>query len=351
MSLSEPLEIPIQTLTPVWTGDADIKTSYLRATSFLGGLRFWGEALLRSLGGQVCDITGDNRCVHDPDKGKEACDACRIFGCTGLGRSFALRVKNDRKLKDKAIGKITLSHDKDDGGKKDSTWYLTAAGKDGAFSLMVTPMRPAVGGRFELDPVVLAALSLQLRWGTLGAKDQYGYGLVRGELPPWVAAQIQNWLSAGKGGANDHGKGESDLVSLQDFFFFCGTPQKKNYGPKFNFPRDVPFEIRYQTRAALRTTGADSGIRHYFCGDLRDEQASKFNLALHGGAIYGWGWFPRNGIHHGQRERCLTALHQALGHNCREVRWKEFGGVRDTCDSARDWQDYLRELLEQSWRS
>ena len=57
----------------LWTGDAALNMSYIKATSILGGLRFWTEALLRSLGQDVCHDQG--RCTFSKKVGK-ACACC-----------------------------------------------------------------------------------------------------------------------------------------------------------------------------------------------------------------------------------------------------------------------------------
>ena len=79
--------VKIKSLTPLWTGDADRKNTTLRETGIIGSLRWWYEALIRGLGGTACDPT-DTKC-----EGKDHCDACELFGCTGWARKFRLEVK------------------------------------------------------------------------------------------------------------------------------------------------------------------------------------------------------------------------------------------------------------------
>ena len=40
-------EFILQIKTPLWTGDIDAKSKRIRATGFMGSLRWWAEALLR----------------------------------------------------------------------------------------------------------------------------------------------------------------------------------------------------------------------------------------------------------------------------------------------------------------
>lgn len=342
--------IPLTTVTPVWTGDNDRKTSYLRATSFLGGLRFWTEALLRSLGETVCSATGEDRCLHNPAEGKHACPACRIFGCTGLGRSFGLKVLED-KLKDEAIGKVQLASYEKNGINKTPTWYLTAdqaAGLVGNFVLRLSPMRPGQGG-LALDPLLALALHLLLHWGMLGAKDQYGYGLVR-PLPP--AAFSDLWQAALAAMKRDAVAPDAALPSLRDFFFFSGELQDTEGRPGRNFPRDLPFEIRYAVRAGLRGCSASTELRHYFCGTVfgKSRQACKYNMGLDKNTLYGWGYFPRGGQWRGKRDDCLNLVKKKAAGQCGSFKWKEFASPRDTSKSAGQWRDFLAELANHPWR-
>jgi len=82
--------IKIKALTHIWTGDANRECTVLRETGILGSLRWWYEAIVRGFGGYACDPT-DTKC-----DGKNHCDVCELFGCTGWARKFRLEVeKND----------------------------------------------------------------------------------------------------------------------------------------------------------------------------------------------------------------------------------------------------------------
>jgi CRISPR-associated protein Cmr1 len=90
------MQITLKTLTPLWTGGVDGTTDRLHETGLIGSLRWWYEALVRGLGGYACDPTSEDRCGYDPRKPlppeKQLCAACYLFGCTGWGRKFRLRV-------------------------------------------------------------------------------------------------------------------------------------------------------------------------------------------------------------------------------------------------------------------
>jgi len=90
--------VEIKALTPIWTGDAERKSTELRETGIIGSLRWWYEALIRGLGGSACDPT-NIKC-----EGKNHCDACELFGCTGWARKFRLEV--ERKTNNEVILKF-----------------------------------------------------------------------------------------------------------------------------------------------------------------------------------------------------------------------------------------------------
>ncbi|HOQ38379.1 MAG TPA: type III-B CRISPR module RAMP protein Cmr1 [Acetivibrio sp.] len=83
----EQFTVQIKPLTPLWTGDANKECRTLRETGIIGSLRWWYEALIRGLGGSACDPT-NSKC-----NGKDHCDACELFGCTGWARKFRLEVE------------------------------------------------------------------------------------------------------------------------------------------------------------------------------------------------------------------------------------------------------------------
>ena len=49
------IDIGCRPITPIWTGDVDQKGARLRETGLIGSLRWWYEAILRSIGFYACD--------------------------------------------------------------------------------------------------------------------------------------------------------------------------------------------------------------------------------------------------------------------------------------------------------
>ena len=164
----------------IWTGGYVSKTmDALNSTSFIGGLRYWSEALLRAENRNVCTI---DRCSYDPKKSHNLCDSCKLFGCTGISRAFSLQIKQHTAIKEgKKDRKITLDEYKYINNKNEQIipTYYTKIGYCGDFDLKLSVLRPSFDDKsFTLPHEVLTSLYLMLEYGTLGAYDQYGCGVV-----------------------------------------------------------------------------------------------------------------------------------------------------------------------------
>lgn len=324
----KPIIIPIQTLTPIWTGDANRQTSYVKGTSIIGGLRFWTEALIRSLGGRVCDINGNDKCIHDPDKKNKTCDACNIFGCTGLGRSFGLKIEGNGGKE--AIGNVEFPEYRHifRGKQKTPTWYLKDPGLQGDYNIKITKTRNR-----DIAPELALSLSIMLKWGTIGAKDQFGHGIVEATLPEEI-------LRLARQAIPDKWSIQKD--SFQDFFFFSVPADSRH--------TKLPFRIRYHVRSDLRIDRDDRELRHYFCGKTMRTQnyATKYNIGLANGRVKGWGYYPPVGKFKKHRERCLEILKNQVESHCGKdgLIWREFKSERGTGKNATDWPAFLRQLLE-----
>jgi len=86
------MEFRIETLSPIWTGGIDGNTSrHFRNSGLTGSLRWWYEITLRALGGYACSPVN----YACPGDDKARCAACNMFGCTGWGRKFKLRVTHE----------------------------------------------------------------------------------------------------------------------------------------------------------------------------------------------------------------------------------------------------------------
>lgn len=209
----------------LWTGDADMEMSYIKATSILGGLRFWTEALLRSLGERVCADQG--RCTRTKEK-PDVCACCSVFGCTGLARQFIANASAPNGLTESRDEEVKLSsrtHPNKKGEMK-PPYYLFRSGHTGEWTLRLVAQRPSYlgkdsHGRVELPAAVLAALALMLKYGTFGARDQYNCGLMEATAgaDALFAALPAALDSLPAGRAED-----SALPDLRDFFSLRARP-------------------------------------------------------------------------------------------------------------------------------
>ena len=80
--MPEKMDLKIKPLTPIFTGGLEGKCDRLRETGIIGSMRWWFEAIVRGMGGHACDPS-----MHTCKDG-QYCDACKIFGSTGLKRVF-----------------------------------------------------------------------------------------------------------------------------------------------------------------------------------------------------------------------------------------------------------------------
>ena len=105
-NLPKTVQIKLRTANKlgIWTGGAKTgEMDSLKATSILGGMRFWTAALLRMQGKTVHgietkgDTASEKRCLFDSDS-QDVCALCRILGCTGLSRIFNFAVRINKNI-------------------------------------------------------------------------------------------------------------------------------------------------------------------------------------------------------------------------------------------------------------
>lgn len=350
LSLPTTLRLSLKTMNSygIWTGGANSKEmTAVNATSVLGGLRFWAEAMLRANGATAC--FEKERC------GK--CEACMTFGCTGISRAFSLQVKHENL--NQSIGKATsplplpqYKYQNNRGETKTPRYYLTN-GYTGQLDLAMAVRRPDAHGDFGLPPAMLTALYLMIEYGTVGAYDQYGCGLT-GFADPDQKENLRELALLGAESASG-GNGKAKNLALGDFFFFRGCVSKDK-------SREAMGEIRYLIRNVIRKTG-DERLRHWFCGSLKTDQetfsgransGTNYSFSIDGnGKLYGWGHFGRAGNKYaGKREAVLDLVHgtlkKALGNS---LDWKEFAAPGRDGTSPKDWPSYLGNLLKSDWRT
>lgn len=183
----ETMEIKLKTLTPIWTGGVETgQMDRLHETGIIGSLRWWYETIVCGLGGDVCVATSDNpndRCQFDAkayEKTKNiedgltnVCPVCRLFGCTGWKRRFELHIS--------ATQSVPFWLATKDRPTKFNHWWLSEIYQTeqsnvalGQLTLHFRWMR----GYGTLHQIMQALVSLVSQLGGLGAKPQYGFGIV-----------------------------------------------------------------------------------------------------------------------------------------------------------------------------
>ncbi|MEO0239089.1 MAG: type III-B CRISPR module RAMP protein Cmr1 [candidate division WOR-3 bacterium] len=171
----------IKIITPIWTGDIDLKSDWLHSTGIIGSLRWWTEAILRGMRKFACDPAGDERCPKKIKDEMQYCPACLIFGATGIRRLFRLEISGGEKIFDG--GAINIKPQQRNRG-----WYL-GSGLKGEIDLNIIPLDRDFDENLVLVPLAIAA-----KWGGIGAKTQHGYGVV--ELIDKIELRFENFQGA-----------------------------------------------------------------------------------------------------------------------------------------------------------
>lgn len=212
------MEIKLDTLTPIWTGGVDPgKMDRIHETGIIGSLRWWYEAIVRGLGGRVCDPM-QKACSFDIEKYRKSklnddigrlreaglCDVCQVFGATGWRRRFRVEVTEDQTQPawDPADKMLNIRPPGRNRG-----WFLPP-GRVGTFTLVF---------HGEQEPISrLAALFLFLeRWGNLGPKPQLGYGVFALTNRDALKACARQWELENMDGKSPG----NDLPNLRRFGF------------------------------------------------------------------------------------------------------------------------------------
>lgn len=177
--------IELTLLTPLWTGGVETgKMDRIHEIGIIGSLRWWYEAIVRGLGGDVCDPTSDNseeRCQFDTknyEKTKNiddglatVCPVCRLFGCTGWKRRFDLQAS--------AISSEPFWLATKDKYGKFNHWWLTEIYKTSNSNIALGDLKLCfrwMRGYESQHENIKALLSLMSHFGAIGSKPQYGFG-------------------------------------------------------------------------------------------------------------------------------------------------------------------------------
>jgi len=171
------LKVKLKTLTPIWTGGVDTTMDRIHETGILGSLRWWYEAIVRGLGGEACDITGEGKCQYNLKDARppeeQLCSACYVFGTTGWRRRFRLEVHPGEGEIDLTEGMFPSGRVHPDGRRQYRVGgWLLRGGYFGTLELRFT------GEEGVLLCDILPTLLFIKQWGALGPKTSIGYGVI-----------------------------------------------------------------------------------------------------------------------------------------------------------------------------
>ncbi len=273
--------VPLQTLTPLYTGGIGQTGERVYPSGILGGLRRWSSWLAVALG--------------------DANFETRVWGETGSAKQVGLSLDSkDLKVEDLPNIEVPRAD-----GAHHNGWFFGQA-LHGQWQLTLTRR-----GIAETDwQRLLLALRIQIRHGTFGAKDQFGLGVMTSETPPKVTAltaaaePVYGW------------------VGLHRAFFATVYFAQAPGNMRQRLLRGLTW--RAHLRGSLRPDPVDQWrpLRHYTFGHL-NETGSAVNVSASyavqddhpdHSAIRIWGIFPHTepAQHQASRGQVLACIRTAL---------------------------------------
>lgn len=207
------IDLELQTLTPLWTGAIETgKMQRIQESGILGSLRWWYEAIIRGLGGTICNPTSDDdRCPQNDDS---YCPICELFGATGKSRGFRLTLAGGDYLFPPSSGHTRIHIVAPEGA---TGWHL-------GVPFLATNDQP-VRGRFvslrgdnAIDEIAIV-VALISNWGGLGTKTQHGWGTVRTVLKRRDGSTLTPNIDALASRFPGEQNNDRGLPSLSNMFF------------------------------------------------------------------------------------------------------------------------------------
>lgn len=181
----------LESLTPIWTGNAFGKTTKIKASSILGSIRWWYEIICRSLGKRVCDNESSKKCelkekefLKDlsenmgEDKAlddQKICPVCKLFGCNGWAGKIKLIV-DDRRGENTAdkVQKIQIETRKDSTKKRSLEGKMFKKGE--TLKLSIYPVKELKTEEIELLNLTIRIIS---DYAALGGRTSQGNGIIK----------------------------------------------------------------------------------------------------------------------------------------------------------------------------
>jgi CRISPR type III-B/RAMP module RAMP protein Cmr1 len=360
------MEIEVKTLTPLWTGGVETgRMDRIHETGIIGGLRWWYEAIVRGLGGDVCNPTSERPGDRCPRDGDNYCQVCKLFGATGQARRFRLTLRGGLHLFEPS--------ETDRQGQERSTrinivapngrrgWYFgepVVATRNHPITGRIVPL---YGNNITNELAVLS--SLISRWAGIGAKVQHGWGVVQLILShrdgTKITPDLDSFLQSFP--LNVPGANLGGLPHLGDFFFArlylrqgIGDDwwRSANLGRnaidrRWGLDRGWCVPAAPAIKYSLRYGGVLQSLRgtsqyQYFFGRVNPNRASMLNVSN----VYKqngrwqfrfWGWFPEQNNQNINRTNLINELYQLA--TTRQQFWDNIFG-RDVMDLSQTiWQE------------
>jgi len=347
------MKLEIKTLTPVWTGGVEAgKVDRIHETGVIGSLRWWMEALVRGLGGQVNDPTQNERSGFDQksyDASSKAaderarlreaglCDVSQIFGATGWRRRFRLAIQDTTTPDNTVASPIQAERSYTDkkGQKRTPKWYFPSKPRSGQLAIQIQALAQ------DFQPEIMAGLiQFVADWAGLGARAQMGFGVIEPVNERAETQSLYNWLVATAGT-----RLYPHLPSLRNVFL-ARIKHKESSRP---FTEQTTFNLKYDLR---RLFAGNEGLRHFIMGTVKDERMAakiKISRPYGDGLVRMWGWIPEEAasIYTGSwnRNSAVDAICQHLKANYSLQIWREMNSPRNTGTPVTSAKVFLHSLL------
>lgn len=336
------ITLELRILTPLWTGGARGKVDRIHETGLLGSMRWWYEAMVRGLGGEVCEEA--NCSFNEEERWQDGglCHVCQVFGATGWRRRFRLSVV-EKDISDARIQRrvraVNRTYKDDKGKDRTPTWYFdgpTNPGnpntpKEGVFKIQAQSMDYGFS-----SAVVYGLIQFMSDWAELGAKGQLGFGVVEQVGGSINARPLYERLLAASGKRT-----YLQLPSLKNIFL--ARIELKGAGEVDTF------NLKYDLR---RLFANDEALRHFIMGtDKGKKMAAKIKISrpYGNGLMRVWGWVPEEAdVYSNQwdRDKVAGAIFNHLREHYTVQVWREMGSSRDTVmPNNNDVKEFLRSLL------
>lgn len=174
--------IKLQTLTPIWTGDATGKCVSIKESSIIGSLRWWYREVVRASGGQVCtdnncnlsyknfiDALSNGNSIDEALYEQNICPVCKLFGCTGWAGKFKIVVESNLQIETREI----ISKKTSEPLKRNVEVLMFD--KNNPLKIKIYPIKDIKDEEWESLNTTINLIST---WGALGGRTAQGNGVV-----------------------------------------------------------------------------------------------------------------------------------------------------------------------------